>query len=251
MVRRSLRWVEIRDSIQRDIEQGTLPAGTLVPSERELAERYKVSRMTIRQVLGYFAATGTLLPRPGSGTYVATPLITKNSLGLASFSEEMRRRGLISSSRVLHADLAIASDEQMAALQLRTPETVFVLRRVRLAGGEPLAVEESVLPIRLVPGITEHDFATASLYEVLIRVYQIQPSRVLETVTARPPTDEERSLLSMPESASLLCVRRQTFSPSQQPCEFVKSLYRGDAYSIDIHLRRLLGTSEGGKEALP
>lgn len=239
MSQRSPRWLAIRDSIQRDIEQGTLPAGASIPSERELAERYGVSRMTIRQVLTYFASTGVLLPQQGRGTFVAGPLITKNALGLASFSEEMRRRGLSPSSRVLACSLAVATAEQMAALRLGAPETVFILRRLRLADGEPRALEEAVIPLRLAPGIEQHDFSTQSLYEVLMRVYGVQPTRALETVTARPGTDEDRDLLAMPPSSALLCVRRQTFATDQQPCEFGTSLYRGDAYSIDIHLRRL------------
>ncbi|HXT37606.1 MAG TPA: GntR family transcriptional regulator [Chloroflexota bacterium] len=247
MARRLARWLEIRDSLQRDMEQGTLPVGALIPSERELANRYQVSRMTIRQVLGYFAATGALLPRQGLGTVVATPLITKNALGLASFSEEMRRRGLSSSSRVLRCDLAIANQEQMASLQLATPETVFILRRVRLANGEPLVLEECAIPIRLAPGIEQCDFSQQSLYELLARRYGVRPSHTLETVTGRQATEEERQLLAMPASAALLCVRRRTFTASHQPCEFVESLYRGDAYSIDIHLRRLPQAANGAE----
>lgn len=245
MAHRSPRWLAIRDSIQRDIEQGTLPAGALIPSERELAERYQVSRMTIRQVLTYFAATGVLLPQQGRGTFVAGPVITKNALGLASFSEEMRRRGLTPNSRVLNCSLAVATTEQMAALQLATPETVFILRRLRLADGEPRALEIAVIPLRLAPGIERHDFSDQSLYEVLMRVYGVQPTHALENVTARPASDEERSLLALAPSAAILCVRRRTFTPDQQPCEFGTSLYRGDAYSIDIHLRRLPQAANG------
>jgi GntR family transcriptional regulator len=242
------RWLAIRESIQRDIEVGRLPAGTTIPSERELAARYHVSRMTVRQALSSFAANGTLLPQQGRGTVVAPPSITKNALGLASFSEEMRRRGLTPSSRVLSCALAIASPEQIAALQLSTPETVLVLRRVRLADGDPLALERCVIPIRLVPALDRHDFAAESLYEVLMHEYTIQPSHALETVTSRPATAEECRLLEMTPPAALLSVRRQTFTSAHQLFESVESLYRGDAYSIAIHLQRVPERSGPGKE---
>ena len=238
MVRQSLRWLAIRDSIQRDIDQDCFPAGAPIPSERELAERYGVSRMTVRQALSYFAATGVLLPQQGRGTFVAGSTITKNALGLASFTKEMRRRGRTASSRTLLSTLAIATEEQIAALQLPTPETVFVLRRLRLADGIPIALEHCVIPVRLAPGIDQHDFAAESLYQVLIQKYHLQPDHSVETVTGRQASKEERQLLMMPPDAALLCVHRRTFTAAHQPCELVESLYRGDTYAIDIHLRR-------------
>ena len=98
-------YYQLAEQIREQIESQELVPGSQLPSERDLADRYGISRMTARQALTYLVRQGRLMVRPGIGTFVAEPKLTHNTLHLLGFTEEMLAHGQAPSSRVLEQAL--------------------------------------------------------------------------------------------------------------------------------------------------
>lgn len=231
-------YTQLRDQIAADISTGRLAPGTRLPSERTLSEQYQCSRLTVRQALADLEEAGLLVRRRGSGTFVADQLIQKNLRGLASFSEDMRQRGLLPSSIVLQQELIFLNDERSRLLRMAPHEGAVLLRRLRLANNIPMALETAVLPAALCPGlVARNDLDRVSLYEVLERDYDLPADyaqEVVESINAEP---DDAALLSVAPGTALLRIRRLTVAKNRGPFEHVESLYIGNKYSLGLTVR--------------
>ncbi len=232
-------YVQLRDHLAIEITSGELAPGTQLPSERTLSEQYGYSRLTVRRALADLEEGGLLVRRRGSGTFVADQLIQKNARGLASFSEDMRQRGLEPSSIVLRQELTFLQDEQAHLLKVAPHEGAVLLRRLRLANGIPMALETALIPAALCPGLVRRtDLERVSLYEVLEREYGLCADYAQEVVEAVNAGAEEAALLKVVPATALLRIRRLTTAKDRGPFEYVESLYCGNKYSLGLHVRR-------------
>ena len=135
---------------------GGLDPHVQLPTERELAEQFEVSRLTVRRVLDRLERDGLVYRVQGAGTFVSSPRITK-SVELTSFSEDMADRGLRPGSKVVRAEIAPAGAQVGYALGLSPADEVVHLERIRTADDEPMCLERSFVPVSLVPGLLEKD----------------------------------------------------------------------------------------------
>jgi GntR family transcriptional regulator len=231
-------YVQIKDLLQKQIESGDYAVGARLPSERELSQRYDVSRMTARQALQALAQEGLTYSRVGKGTFVNAPKIDQDLRALTSFSEDMRQRGLQPSSRVLVAEVRAADNNAAHRLLISPGSELVVLSRVRLADAQPLALETTHIPHHLCPGLLkQHDFERESLYEVLRREYGWTLVWADQLIETRLPEDYECKALGLDAKTPVLRFTRVTFDEQDQPVEFVRSVYRGDKYQLRIILR--------------
>jgi len=231
-------YLQLAERLQKQIEAGTYPVGTRLPSERELSEQNDVSRMTARQALQVLVQRGLAEPRVGKGTYVSTPKIDQELVKLTSFSDEMRRLGMQPSSRVLTSRLEAANPKVAEQLQIPAGSEVVVLVRTRLAAGVPLALERSYLNHELCPGVLEgHDFGRESLYAVLRNQYGILLTWATQVIEARLPTPAERHSLEIDQHDPVLSLTRVTFYENDHPVEYVTSVYCGSRYKFKAILR--------------
>jgi len=229
-------YTQIKDRLQLQIQRGAYEVGAKLPSERELAQEFGVSRMTARQALQDLVQEGLAYSRVGKGTFVSPPKIDLRAL--TSFSEESRLRGMTPGSRVLKAVLAPADTTTTRWLQISPGTEIVVLSRIRLANGKPLAIETAHLAHRLCPGILEHhDFSHESLYEVLRQEYGWVMVWADQTIEARQAVHEECQLLEMDRQIPVLSLTRVTYDSQDRPIEFVNSVYRGDQYRLHTVLR--------------
>jgi GntR family transcriptional regulator len=211
-----------------------------VPSERELVERHGVSRQTVREAIGHLVHEGVLYRVHGKGTYVAAGQV-QTQLHLASFTEDMRRRGLTPSTSVLRAEPAQPPDDVARALRLPlrgtgNPPRAWRVERLRLADGAPMALEESWFPEHLLPGLLEHDLS-GSLYAVLGRAYGLAPSTGEQVITGEVTTRAQADLLHTAPGAPLLVFTRTTRA-GDAVVERTTSRYRADRYSVRTDLDR-------------
>lgn len=230
-------YIQIREILQRQIEAGALAVGERLPSERQLSEEYKVSRMTARQALLALVRDGVIFARVGKGTFVAAPKIDQQLRTLTGFSQDVKARGSRPSSRVLDARVIAATPEVAAALRITPQSEVIRLARLRLSDNLPLAVETAHLPFARFPGLLTHDFAAESLYAVLEHEYGLaltQAEQVLEAVVADV---EEMALLELTSPAAVMRMQRLTVDSDGTPVEFVLSSYRGDRYKFRFALQ--------------
>jgi len=220
--------------LKAEIESRRWLADEQLPNETKLAERYGVSKITVRQALQKLAEQGYIRREQGRGTFIAGRKFDEGPRELTSFTEEMRRHDLAAGSRVL-AQFMVEADARVSnALLLPVHSPIFVLKRVRLAGGEPMSVQTAHIPAAFVPGLAVG--AEDSLYEVLQNRYQLYPARARETyfaAAAEPPAAE---LLGIAAGAPVFLVERVTLLPNERPFEFVQSVVRGDRYTIVLDL---------------
>src|SRR5882762_3935196 len=130
-----------------------LQVGEAIPPERRLSSDLGISRLTLRAALDDLVRDGYLVRRHGSGTYVSQPKIAQQ-LTLTSFSEDMRRRGMVPGSRTVDLREAHAGARLGWALNISPDARVLLIRRLRLADGESMAIETLHVPAALVPGLT-------------------------------------------------------------------------------------------------
>ncbi|MCE6994836.1 GntR family transcriptional regulator [Saccharothrix sp. S26] len=230
---------QLRDILRRMAEQ-ELPPGSPIPSERDLAQQYGVSRITVRAAVGQLVAEGLLTRAKGRGTFTARRRMDVQ-LYLESFTDDMRRRGLTPATEVLACAEEAPSPEATAALGLLPHEPACRLVRVRLADGVPLAVERGWYNPRVVPDLDRHDL-TSSLYTLLADTYGVQLDHAAQTVWAEAADPETAKLLGIRPGGSLLVFRRVSSSRGR-PVEDMTSWYRGDLYQVTMQLDRTVPES--------
>lgn len=225
-------YIQVKEALLAEIRSGRYGPHDRLPSERELSERFDVSRMTVRQALLDLARDGAVYTRVGKGTFVAAPKIDQQLRTLTSFSQDIRAWGGQPSSLVLEARELAASDEVAAALHIAPGAPVILLSRLRLADNLPLAIETAKLPAARCPGLLRHDFRTASLYHVLRTEYGIEPAQAEQVIEAALATPREAELLGVTPPAAVLRMQRLTRDADGQPIEYVHSTYRSDRYKF-------------------
>jgi len=216
-------------------------------SERELSARWGAARMTVRRATDSLVAEGLLVRRHGSGTYVA-PQPFVRVLRLTSFSQDMRERGLVPSSRLL-AFSTIDCDETLAA-QMHVPigERVVNISRLRLGDGEPMAVETVWIPAVLVPRLTAKDMV-GSLYELLAHRYSIDIEGASVTIEPVLPEAQIRDLLSIGEEQACLRVRMVDSDTQGRVIMVANCVYRGDKYHLTADISRATFTAARSRRA--
>ena len=228
---------QIEEDLRARIRSGDLRPGTQLETEQDLMEGYRVSRATVRQALAPLVAQGLLEIRRGLGTYVAAPRFEHTIGGFYSFSREIERHGLRPGTRVLDLRTEPADDAVAAALTVPVGTQVVALRRLRLAGEEPLVVETSYLPAKRFPGLQKVDFSAVRLYDTLTTAYGCRPTRARESFEPILPSPSEADLLEQPRDQPALRVERIAFDQDDNPIEFCRSTVRGDRYRYSVELR--------------
>lgn len=229
-------YYQIQRALMEKIQSGTLSQGDPIPSEEELSRIYQVSRMTARQALHGLKVNGFAFSEKGRGTFVTRPKLEKNVMHLHGFTEDMRQRGMTPTSRILEQSVIQATNDLSERLRLAVGEKVMCLRRLRLADGVPMAIEESNIPLQRFPGIEHVDFARHSLYAVLRQQYGVRVGYADEIIEALPALREEAELLTIPHRASILSITRIIFTTQETPIESASSRYRGDRYRASIRV---------------
>lgn len=224
--------VQLRDLLV-ELSATELAPDTAIPSERELMETYAVSRATVRRAIESLIAEGVLRRVQGKGTFVARPRV-QSHLHLASFTQDMRRRGKTPSTRVVRVGADRPPADVAAFFGIEAGGQLWRVERVRLAAGEPMAFEAAWYSMALAPDLDRHDL-TQSLYRLFAEEYGLSVDTAEQTVWAELADEALARLLDVPEGAPLLAFDRASRS-SGQPLEKVLSHYRGDRYQIHISL---------------
>lgn len=231
---------QIKEYILHQIHQGDWTPHMRIPSERDLAESFGVSRMTVAKAIKELVHDGRLYVQIGKGTYINEAPMKQEIEALTSFTEDMASRGQVTNSRVLRAEIIHASNETAEMLDIFPETDLVLLERVRFAGGRPIAIERSTVIASLCPYILQnHDFSQESLYQVLREVYNVNLMWAQQTFEARAATESEAQNLHLDIGSPVLAIHRVTYNQQDVPCEEVKSVYRGDRYKFRAKLTRI------------
>lgn len=213
-----MKYAEISAQIERAIASGTLAPGDRLPPERALAEEHGVSRMTVRQALQTLEARGLLRRAIGrsGGSFVAQPKVERDLGTFSGLSEQLARQGVVAGARVLFAAEA---------------ESAIEIVRVRLADGEPFALERSRFPADRFRGLLELDL-TGSLYDLLGEHFDAAPVRAVERIEPVLADPDEATALGLRIGAPLMLVDRVAYDDAGRAVETARDVFRGDRTRI-------------------
>ncbi len=158
---------QVKDALLKLIHNQVWRPNSLIPTEQELMETFKVSRTTIRQAINMLVQEGLLEKRQGKGTIVL-PLKLVGNLGrLRGFAEEVMERGLVPHSQLIRAEFVSMLNFEKSVLQVPENESVLIIERIRLANDVPIALERSCWPEKIGQILMKYDLNSAKYYEIL------------------------------------------------------------------------------------
>ncbi|MEE4450987.1 GntR family transcriptional regulator [Novosphingobium resinovorum] len=225
-------YLQLARSLREHISSGGIDPGGALPSERDLSEMAGMSRVTVRKGIEQLIEEGVLVRKQGSGTFVARRIETPGGK-LSSFSDDTRSRGEAPGVVWINKTYAQPTEEEAAALEVSGNARVARLGRVRLAGGEPLAIEHAVIPAQFLPDL---DALGDSLYQALDS-HGFRPTSGIQRVRASLATPTEAGILSVKQNSEVLRIERVTRIADGRIVEFTRSVYRGDRYEFVSELK--------------
>lgn len=227
-------YLQLARSLREHISSGGIDPGSALPSERDLSEMAGLSRVTVRKGIEQLIDEGVLIRKQGSGTFVAQRIEAPGAK-LSSFSDDARSRGEDPGVVWIYKSFAQPTEEEAAALDVSLTAKVARLGRVRLAGGEPLAIEHAVIPATFMPDL---ESLGDSLYQAL-ETHGYRPTSGTQRVRASLATPTEAGILCVKQNSEVLRIERRTRVPDGRVVEFTRSVYRGDRYEFVTELNEV------------
>jgi len=234
-------YYKIESDLKNKIFSGRYKSGDILPSERELIDMYKVSRLTARAAVDRLATENLVVKIQGKGTFVATPKLNRRMGPLYSIGEEILMRYYEVKTKVLNLKIIIADKVVKEYLELQEKEKVLYLERLRYANKTPVALIRSYLPYLYVPNMELIDFTDKSLYQILENSYELQLHEAQETIEAVKAGTRSANLLQIKASTPLLLNQRITRLMDGKIIEYEIVEYRSDIYK---YRNRLVGRGE-------
>jgi GntR family transcriptional regulator len=217
----------VRDAIARRI----LKPDDALPPERELAELFEVSRITVRKAIRGLVSEGVLDTHHGSGNFVRSK-VEKNFAQLTSFTEEMASRGMTASSRWISRSEGKVRPEESLTLRASPGTAVYRFNRLRMADDAPMSIEKTTILAECLPSI---ESVQHSLYAALKRTGN-RPVRALQRLSAILLNEQQAELLGAKPGDAGLLVERVGFNRKGVAIESSQSWYRGDTYDFVAEL---------------
>ena len=225
---------QIVDQIRRLINERKLAEGETFHSEGEVARMLGISKMPVRQAFQKLRSEGLLVISRGKRPIIGSGKLPWNFQQLRGFSEEMRRRGLQPSAKLISVECKQPSGEVMQALNLQSGEEVYYLKRLRYVDGAPVAVVTSFLPAAIFPDIDRQDVESQSLYQIFEQVYKKKLHWAEEVIGAAIVNPDDAALLQAAPGSAVLLIKETTYDVREVPIEFSISVLRGDRYTATV-----------------
>lgn len=218
----------LRDAIHGEL----MKADEAIPAERDLAEEFAVSRITVRKAIGGLVTDGLVARRRGAGTFVTRPRVEKSFSKLTSFSQDMISRGRKPYSKWIRRTAGAVTPEEALSLGLSPGSLVYRFHRIRYADDISMALEHSTVPAYCLPSV---ESVGDSLYEALEAAGHL-PVRALQRLRAIGFSTEQAEALGVEPGAPGLSIERRGYLSDGRTAEFTQSYYRGDAYDVVAEL---------------
>jgi GntR family transcriptional regulator len=225
---------QIVSQIRALIKDQKFVEGQRFYSEGEVARMLAISKMPVRQAFQKLRSEGLLIISRGKKPVIGSGKLPWNFQELRGFSEEMRRRGLQPSAKVLSLDLRDPDGEAVQALKLPDAEKVYALKRLRYVDGEPVAVVTSYLPAAVFPEIDKQNLENQSLYQIFEQVYKRRLHWAEEVIGAAIANPEDARVLQTAPGSAVLLIKETTYDIRELPIEYSVSVLRGDRYTASV-----------------
>ncbi len=230
-------YVQIREKLREEIAGGSLKRGEKLPPEHELAARFNVSRMTLRESVEDLVNEGLLYRRHGVGTFVGVPHMERDHTRLTSFFDKAAEEGIAVRASLLKLEVIRARPAVAEALDLPPDNQVIRVKTLRYADGVPITVHDAHIPHKLFAGILKEDFEAQHLWDLFEKCgYRVK--RAVQRLEAIEADKEVARLMKIKEGAPILFKERTVYATDGTPVEFTYCYNRGDLYSLTVALER-------------
>lgn len=217
---------QLADTLRADIESGKMRPNEMLPTERELAVSYDMSRDTVRKAIKLLEEQGLLYSDQGRGTFAAPEAVRQMSRSLDSFTEDTLRRGGTPGQRILVMENVPAGLALSSLLATEPDRLLLRIRRLRLMDDAPIGIQDAYLCLPPGGSIGRRELeASGSLYRLLVDKFRIEPSESLESVGAIAAGDDEAALLDVTKGTPLLVCERVMLSDRREPIEYCEMKY--------------------------
>lgn len=227
-------YLQLMDILIEEIEF-SLKEGDQLLSEREICEKYNVSRTTVRQAINEMERDGLIYKEHGKGTFVASKKVKQDLIKFYSFTDEMKKLGKNPISEVLSFEIINADRKISRKLKLPENSRVYKFTRLRVADITPMMLEETFVPFDLFPEITKDVLQRNALYDIFREQYQVEIKMADEYFTPVLANENEAKLLKITPMLPSLRIERYTFS-ANNVIEYTNTIARGDKFKYYVHL---------------
>lgn len=224
-------YIQIHNQIKQDVENGKWRVGQRIPAERELAEQFEVSRMTLRQAIQTLVDDGILERHVGSGTFVANRKVQEKMSGVTSFTDLMLSAGKTPSSKTISYHVTTPSQSEIERLQLKKDQKVLRMERIRYGSDMPICYEVTAVPADLIEDFSKEE-VTSSLYKTLEVKVGLYPGRAIQTVSAMSASEKIAEYLEIRRGEALLRLRQISYLQDGRPFEYTHTQYVGDRFEF-------------------
>ena len=231
-------YARLETELAAAIAAGEFPVGSRLPTETELGDRYQASRTTVRQAIEKLVARGLVEIRRGTGTFVTPPRITQELTELTGFVEDMEALGHVASARLLDRLIVTAEADVAEQLAVVPGTEVMRIRRLRLANGVAMSLDETYLPRDIGDRIVTHDLDTEPIFSLLEQRYGIPLVEADYRLEAALADHAVAAALTVPPGSPVFLIERTSYSTAGRPVDYEKLHYRGDLIRFTTRLAR-------------
>jgi DNA-binding GntR family transcriptional regulator len=225
-------YIQLKESIRSSILNGHLKYGEQIPTELELSEEYKISRITVRKAILELVEEGYLVKKQGKGTFVNKRKIERKIVHILSFSDACKANGLTASSKIIKREIIQPTSKDKERLQLDDGDALLFIQRVRYAGDSPIMLENNYFSYKDFHSLLNENLE-GSVYKILEEKLNVKPARSgelsLEIVRAG---DEEINLLNVASGEPLFYMETTVFDEVGRPVHIGKQYILGDSYKF-------------------
>lgn len=238
MPRRMPVYIKMHNQMREWINTGKWSEGEKIPSERDLALEFDVSRMTARQAVNTLVDEGLLERRRGAGTFVSPEKVRERmSGGVSSFTEIVERQGKTPSSKLVAFHTKPASISEAEKLAIEKDDQVLVMERIRYADDLPICYEVATIPYKYVEDLSKEEI-TQHLFRTLERDKGLRVVRAEQTISATWASESISEMLDVKRGSSVLRLRQISYNQDDVPFEYVRSQYVGDRYEFFLEAKK-------------
>lgn len=232
------RHAQISDWILDEIESGRLKTDDKLPSENDLADKFDVSRVTVRRALQTLESDAVIYRCQGLGSFVGDKRTPQTLVRLTDFNQDMMQAGLMASSKVIETILEPASALIAENLGVEVGTMLFRIDRLRLGDGDPVAYDITWLPVVYGHLLDAGELEKTTIYEILEKKYQIPVTRGCYRISAVGAESNVAEALKIPEKSALLQIDRISYTVGGKPIYYQKRFYRSDKVVYEMRLER-------------